>query len=293
MPPWLDHSHVTMLRLNRLPLEQVGAMVIDMTNGMELPPGVYDQIIRKSDGVPLFVEELTKTVLASGPLHVAGDRYIALGPLRSFAIPETLHDSLIARLDRLVSIKEIAQIDAALGREFSYRLLAAVAPTAGPRLEAALAQLGAAELIFARGEPPDSTYVFKHALVQEAAYASVLHSKRLQLHGQIADALKEHFLEIIESHPELMAHHLAEAGLPERAIEYLKKAGERAILRSANVEAISHLKRALKLFQSLFDHQARTHKALELVVLLGQAMIAGHGSMRLRRPRKFSYGPRR
>ncbi len=277
MPPWLDHSHVTMLRLNRLPREQVGAMVIDLTDSMELPPEVYDQIIRKTDGVPLFVEELTKTVLESGQLHLVGDRYISIAPLRSFAIPETLHDSLIARLDRLVSVKEIAQIGAALGREFSYRLLAAVAPTAGAPLEAALAQLGAAELIFARGEPPDSTYVFKHALVQEAAYASVLHSKRLPLHARIANALKEHFPEIIESHPELMAHHLAEAGLPERAIEYLKKAGEHAILRSANDEAISHLKRALKLFQSLFDHQAGTHKALELVVLLSQAMIAGRG----------------
>jgi predicted ATPase len=277
MPPWLDHSHVTMLRLNRLPGEQVGAMVIDLTDGMELPPEVHDQIIRKTDGVPLFVEELTKTVLESGQLHVAGDRYIAIPPLRSFAIPETLHDSLIARLDRLASIKEIAQIGAALGREFSYRLLATVTPATGVPLEAALAQLGAAELVFARGEPPDSTYVFKHALVQEAAYASLLHSKRLRLHNQIADALNEQFPEIVEAHPELMAHHLAAAGLPERAIEYLKKAGEHAILRSANIEAISHLKRALELFESLFDHQARPHKALELVVLLGQAMIAGRG----------------
>ncbi len=277
MPPWLDHSHVTMLRLDRLTREQVDAMLIDVTEGIELPAEVYEQIIRKTDGVPLFVEELTKTVLESGQLHVAGDRYIAIPPLRSFAIPETLHNSLIARLDRLVPIKEIAQIGAALGREFSYRLLAAVAPIAGAPLEAALAQLGAAELIFARGVPPDSTYIFKHALVQEAAYASMLHSKRLRLHGQIADALNEHFPEIIESNPELMAHHLAEAGLPERAIEYLKKAGERAILRSANVEAISHLQRALELFQSLFEHQARPHKALELVVLLGQAMIAGRG----------------
>ena len=227
--------------------------------------------------MPLFVEELTKTVLESGQLRAAGDRYIAIAPLPSLAIPATLHDSLIARLDRLASIKEIAQIGAALGREFSYRLLAAVAPIAGAPLEAALAQLGAAELIFARGEPPDSTYIFKHALVQEAAYASLLHSKRLRLHGQIADALNEHFPEIIESHPELMAHHLAEAGLTERAIEYLQKAGERAIQRSANVEAIGHLKRALELFQSLPDHQGRTRKALELVVLLGQAMIAGRG----------------
>ena len=277
MPPWLDQSHVTMLRLNRLPREQVGAMVIDVANGKELPREVHDQIISRTDGVPLFVEELTKTVLESGQLHAVGDRYIAVAPLPSVAIPATLHDSLIARLDRLASIKEIAQIGAALGREFSYRLLAAVAPTAGAPLQVALVQLGAAELIFARGEPPDSTYTFKHALVQEAAYASLLHSKRQRLHGQIADALNEHFQEIIESHPELMAHHLAEAGLTERATEYLQKAGERAIQRSANVEAIDHLKRALELVQSLPDHQRRTRKALELVVLLGQAMIAGRG----------------
>ena len=277
LPPWLDQSHVTMLRLNRLRREQVRAMVIDVTDGKELPPEVYDQIVSRTDGVPLFVEELTKTVLESGQLRAAGDRYIAIAPLPSLAIPATLHDSLIAQLDRLASIKEIAQIGAVLGREFSYRLLAAVAPTAGAPLEAALAQLCAAELIFVRGEPPDSTYIFKHALVQEAAYASLLHSKRSRLHGQIADALTEHFPEIIETHPELMAHHLAKAGLTERAIEYLKKAGERAILHSANVEAIGHLKGALELLQSLPDHQGGTRKALELVVLLGQAMIAGRG----------------
>ena len=277
MPPWLDQSHVTMPQLNRLRREEVGAMIIDVAGGKELPPEVYNEIISRTDGVPLFVEELTKTVLESGQLRAAGDRYIAIAPLPSLAIPATLHDSLIARLDRLASIKEIAQIGAALGREFSYRLLAAVAPTAGAPLEAALAQLGATELIFARGEPPNSTYIFKHALVQEAAYASLLHSKRRQLHGQIADALTEHFPEIIESHPELMAHHLAGARLTERAIDYLQKAGERAIQRSANVEAIGHLKRALESLQSLPDHQGGTRKALELVVLLGQAMIAGRG----------------
>ena len=277
LPSWLDQSHVTMLRLNRLSREQVGTMVIDVTDGKELPPEVYDQIVSRTDGVPLFVEELTKTVLESGQLRAAGDRYIPIAPLPSLAIPATLQDSLIARIDRLASIKEIAQIGAVIGREFSYRLLAAIAPTAGAPLEAALAQLGAAELIFARGEPPDSTYIFKHALVQEAAYASLLHSKRQRLHGQIADALIERFPEIIELHPELMAHHLANAGLTERAIEYLQIAGERAIQRSANVEAIGHLKRALELFQSLPDRQGRTGKALELVVLLGQAMIAGRG----------------
>ena len=274
LPPWLDQTHVTMLRLNRLRREQVGAMIIDVAGGKELPPELYDQIISKTDGVPLFVEELTKTILESGHLRAAGDRYIAIAPLPSIAIPATLHDSLIARLDRLTSIKEIAQIGSALGREFSYRLLAAVAPTSGAALDAALAHLGAVELIFARGKPPDSTYVFKHALVQEAAYASLLHSKRRRLHRQIADALSEGFPEIVESHPELMGHHLAEAKLTERAVEYLQKAGERAIQRSANVEAISHLRRALQLLQSLPDDRGRT---LELLVLLVQAKISGRG----------------
>jgi class 3 adenylate cyclase/predicted ATPase len=277
MPPWLEQSHVTMLRLNRLPHDEVVAIISDVTGGKELPPELHEQIIRKTDGVPLFVEELTKTLLESGQLRAVGDRYVTVAPLPSLAIPATLHDSLIARLDRLASIKEIAQIGAALGREFSYRLLAAVAPIAGAVLKTALAQLAVAELIFARGEPPDSTYVFKHALVQEAAYASLLHSKRLRLHGQIANELKAHFPEIIESRPELMAHHLAAARLTERAIEYLQKAGERAIQRSANVEAIGHLQRALELYQTLPDRQGRTAKALELVVLLSQAMIAGRG----------------
>jgi predicted ATPase/class 3 adenylate cyclase len=277
MPPWLDQSHVMMLRLNRLPREQVGAIVRDVAEGKGLPPDVYDQIICKTDGVPLFVEELTKTVLESGQLREVGDRYIVSAPLASLAIPASLHDSLIARLDRLIATKEIAQIGAALGREFSYRLLAAVAPIGGPALEAALAHLGAAELIFTRGEPPASTYIFKHALVQEAAYASLLHSKRERLHAQIADALEKHFPDIIELHPELLGHHLAEACLTGRAIEYFQKAGERAIQRSTNLEAIGHLKRAIKLFRSLPYNKQHSHKELELIVLLGQAMIAGRG----------------
>jgi class 3 adenylate cyclase/predicted ATPase len=277
LPPWLDHSHVSMLRLNRLRREQVGAMIKDVAGGKELPTQVYDQIVGRTDGVPLFVEELTKTVLESGQLRDAGDRYVAITPLPSLTIPATIHDSLLARLDRLHSIKEIAQIGAALGREFSYRLLSAVAPKSGPDLHAALAQLSAAELIYARGEPPDSTYTFKHALVQEAAYASLLRSTRQRLHGQIADVLNERFPEIIETQPELVAHHLAEAGLAERAMEYFKKAGQRAIQRSANVEAIGHLKRALDMLQLVPDDQRRSGRALELEVMLGQAMIAGRG----------------
>ncbi len=281
-PTWVGQPHVTMLPLSRLGRRDGAGIIAGITKGKALPDAVAEQILARADGVPLFIEELTSTMLESGLLREITDRYALDGPLPPLAIPTTLRAALVARLDRLASvkgasIKEIAQIGAALGREFSYRLIAAVAPTAGAPLETALAQLGAAELIFARGEPPGSTYIFKHALVQEAAHASLLHSERQRLHGQITDALNEHFPEIIESHPELMAHHLAEAGLTERAIEYLQKAGERAIQRSANIEAIAHLKRALELLQLLPDHQGRTRKTLELVVLLGQAMIAGRG----------------
>ena len=173
-PPWLDQPHVTMIQLNRLGRDTASAMIRDVAGDKELPAEVFEPIISKTDGVPLFVEELTKMVLESGLLQDAGDRYITVGPLPRLAFPTTLHDLLMARLDRLNAIKEIAQVGAAIGREFTYRLLAAVAPISGIALQSALGQLTRAGLIFERGEPPDSTYTFKHALLQEAAYASLL-----------------------------------------------------------------------------------------------------------------------
>jgi predicted ATPase len=187
-PSWLDQPHVTMIQIGRLGRDKASAMIRDLAGGKELPAEVLEPIISKTDGVPLFVEELTKMVLESGMLRDAGDRYITVGPLRDFAIPTTLHDSLMARLDRLSTIKEVAQIGAAIGREFTYRLLAAVAPIAGNALQSALDQLTRAG--FCRGEPPDSTYIFKHALLQDAAYASLLRGRRQQLHRRIADALE-------------------------------------------------------------------------------------------------------
>jgi predicted ATPase len=228
-PQWLDRSHVTMLRLNRLPREQTEAIVLDVAGHKELPLELHEQIIRKADGVPLFAEELTKSLLESKRLQDTGERYVTVGPPLPLAIPTTLLGSLTARLDRLGPIKEIAQIGAAIGREFSYRLLAAVAPGGSLRLNTALAQLSARELIFVRGEPPDSTYIFKHALVQDAAYATITRSKRQLLHSRIAGALVERFPETVETQPELIAHHFAQAGLPERAIEYFRKARPRAI----------------------------------------------------------------
>jgi class 3 adenylate cyclase/DNA-binding response OmpR family regulator/predicted ATPase len=275
--PWLDESHVTMLTLNRLPREQTEAIILDVAGRKELPRDLQEQITSKSDGVPLFAEELTKTVLESGLLQDAGDRYVAVGPLPPLAVPTTLLGSLTARLDRLGEIREIAQIGAAIGREFSYRLLAAIAPVSGPTLQTALARLAASDLIFVRGEPPDSTYIFKHALVQDAAYATMVRSKCKQLHSRIADALTQGFPETVETQPELMAHHLAQAGFTERAIDYFRKAARRAIERSANAEAIGHLTRALRMLESLPENPERERLVLEFEVMLGQAMIADHG----------------
>jgi predicted ATPase/class 3 adenylate cyclase len=276
-PPWLDQPHVKMLRLERLGRRQVEAMIADITGGKKLPAEVFEQIVNKTDGVPLFVEELTKAVLESGLLKDAGDRYVNEDSLPVRAVPTTLHDSLMARLDRLAQIKEIAQIGAALGREFSYRLLAAVAPISDVSLKAALAQFGIADLIFCRGEAPDSTYFFKHALVQDAAYSTLTRSKCKQLHSKIASALKDQFSETVETQPELMAHHLELAGLTEQAIDYLRLAGQRAIERSANAEAIGHLKHALKLLESLPAGGQRTRVAFGLEALLAQALIAARG----------------
>jgi class 3 adenylate cyclase/DNA-binding response OmpR family regulator/predicted ATPase len=276
-PPWLDESHVTMLTLNRLAREQTEAIILDLAGSKELPRDLQEQIISKSDGVPLFAEELTKTVLESGLLQDAGDRYVAVGPLPPLAVPTTLLGSLTARLDRLGEIKEIAQIGAAVGREFSYRLLAAIASVSSPTLQTALARLAASDLIFVRGEPPDSTYIFKHALVQDAAYAAMVRSKCQQLHSRIANALMQGFPESVETQPELMAHHLVQSGLTERAIDYFRKAARHAIERSANTEAIGHLTRALGMLESLPENPERERLVLEFEVMLGQAIIAGRG----------------
>jgi predicted ATPase len=227
--------------------------------------------------VPLFVEELTKAVLESGLLVDAGERYELAGPLPPVAIPATLQDSLAARLDRLASVKEVAQIGAAIGREFSHELLAAVDSRPEDQLCAALEQLVAAELIFRRGTSPEAAYSFKHALVQEAAYQSLLKSRRQQLHARIGQILDERFPRRAEAEPEVLAHHFAEAGLAEKAVEYWLRAGERAIARSAYVEATVHLKRGLDLVPSLPDPTARVDAELRQRTLLGVALGASGG----------------
>jgi class 3 adenylate cyclase/predicted ATPase len=275
--PWADNPNATIIRLNRLSRDQCSALLLNMTDGKTLPEEIHEQIVSKTDGVPLFIEELTRTVLESGLMYDQGDRFAIKGTLPALAIPATLQDSLMARLDRLGPSREIAQIGAALGRSFPHQLIAAVAPISEKALHAALHQLSAADLVYRRGEPPDATYIFKHALVQDVAYESLLRSRRAQLHSRIADVLSSHFADTVDNEPEIMAHHLAQAGRLEEAIAFLRKAGERAVLRSANVEAIRHLQKGLDLLQMLPESSEREKVQLGIDVILGQALIAGRG----------------
>jgi class 3 adenylate cyclase len=235
-PPWLRRGHVTGHGLNRFGRRHVMAMINGMT-GRALPTEVSEEIVAKTDGVPLFVEELTKTVLESGLVRDEKGAYVLAATLTPLAIPSTLQDSLMARLDRLAPVKEIAQVGATIGREFSYRLLESVSPLKGSALRDALSQLMAAELIYGRGTPPHATYVFKHALVQDSAYASLLRGRKQRIHADIAKALAERFAEEIESAPSIIAHHYTEAGLAEPAVRYWLAAAELALSRSANAEA--------------------------------------------------------
>jgi class 3 adenylate cyclase/tetratricopeptide (TPR) repeat protein len=274
--PWPSHRHTSSIGLTRLDKMEGEALIAGVT-GKSLPRELLDQIVARTDGVPLFIEELTMTVLESGLLREADGRYELTGPLPPLAIPSTLHASLLARLDRLASAKDVAQIGAAIGREFSYTLISAVAALPARDLNAALAQLVHAELIFQRGAPPDATYQFKHALVQDAAYASLVRSRRQQLHGLIGHTLVEQFPETADIEPEIVAHHYAEAGLPDAAINYWQKAGERAVRTSAYVEAVKHITNGIDLLQQLPSTMARMRQELEFHIALGGACIASKG----------------
>ena len=231
---------------------------------------VVQQIVAKTDGVPLFVEELTKMVMESGLLTETNGHYELSRPLPPLAIPSTLQDSLMARLDRLATTKEIAQVGATLGREFSYDVLRAVSPLEENPLQQGLSQLVAAELLYQRGTLPHATYIFKHALIQDTAYQSLLKSRRQQLHQQIAQVLEERFPDTKDTQPELLAHHYTEAGLISRAIPYWQQAGQLAVQRSANAEAISHLTKGLKVLKTLPDTLERAQQELSCKLLSAQ-----------------------
>ena len=276
-PPWTGRAHLTQVTLSRLPRRQAAEMTGQVAHGKALPPEVVEQIVAKTDGVPLFVEELTKMVLESGLLQERAERYELTGPLPPLAIPTTLHDSLMARLDRLATVKAMAQLGATLGREFSYELLQAVSPWDEGSLQRGLHQLVAAEFLYQRGLPPQAIYLFKHALIQETAYQSLLRSTRQQYHQRIARVLEAQFPETAETQPELVAHHYTEASLSAQAIPYWQGAGERAIQRSAHLEAMGHLSRGLELLKTLPDTPERTQQELRLCIALGSPLITTRG----------------
>ena len=272
-PPWPPRSHLTPLVLNRLERPQVEALIAQRAGGKALPAEVVQHIVAKTDGVPLFVEELTKMLLASALLREEADQYVLTGPLRTLAIPATLQDALMARLDQLATAKEVAQLGAVLGREFAYELLQAVAPQDEETLQEGLAQLVEAELLYQRGRPPQASYMFKHALIQDAAYESLLKSTRQQFHQRIAQVFEAQFPEIVETQPELVAQHYTAAGCTEQAVATGSGRANRPVTRSANLEAISHLTTGIELLKTLPETPERIQQDLTLHIALGAALM--------------------
>jgi predicted ATPase len=275
-PPWIGRPHVTALTLNRLGDREIAAIIDSVTGNKLLSPSIRRDIIERTDGIPLFVEEMTKAVLEA---ESEGDarKTAAAVPSSGLNVPASLHASLMARLDRLGPAKEVAQIGAAMGREFSHGLLAAVVRKSEDELGSALGRLTAAGLLFRQGVPPQATYLFKHALVQDAAYGTLLREPRRALHARIAETLESQFAEIAENQPEVLARHFTEAGMSETAIQYWSKAGERALQRSANAEAAAHLTSAIELICVSPKGGGESRVELRLQMALGSAARAIHG----------------
>jgi class 3 adenylate cyclase/predicted ATPase len=275
--PWKSKAHQTVMALNRLTKKQIGQMMRQKTGVQTLPAALIEQIAAKTDGVPLFVEEYTQMVVESGKLTEDGSQATISGSFLTQQIPATLQDLLMARLDRIASDREVVQVAATLGREFSYELLQAVMPMEGAALQAELDKLVVAELLYQKGKPPESSYQFKHALIQDAAYSSLLKAKKQQVHRQVAHALEKQFAATIAHQPELLAHHFTEAGLTSKAIEYWLKAGRRSQERSANQEAIGHFTRGLELIATLAEGSPRDRLELDLQIPLGAALVSTRG----------------
>ena len=266
-PPWIGRPHVTALTLNRLAERETSAIISHLVGNKSLPPSIRQDIIERTDGIPLFVEEMTKAVLEAGSEDEA--RHTAAGmPSPALAVPASLHASLMARLDRVGPAKDVAQIGAAIGREFSHALLAAVGRQPDAELQTALDRLIAAGLVFRQGVPPYATYLFKHALVQDAAYGTLLREGRRALHARIAETLEREFVDISEAQPELLARHSTEAGLIEKAAAFWGEAGQRSLARSALVEAVEQLTRALDQIATLPSTPARRREQIKLQVAL-------------------------
>ncbi len=275
--PWSDYDWVTAIELTRLSATQSRQLVLNLGGGKALPDELVDQIIAKTDGVPLFIEELTKTILESGDVVERGNRYLYAGSAVKVSIPETLRDSLMARLDRAADVKRIAQIGSVIGREFGYDLVAEIVKMSAAGLSDALARLVASELASCRGSIPEAIYTFKHALVQDAAYESLLKSQRMTLHGMIGQALEKRWPESRDAKPELLASHYTAAGHFEVAIPHWRRAGELAMKRFALREAIAHLNNGMALINKLASGPTRDLLELELRTVLGPAVVAQHG----------------
>jgi predicted ATPase len=276
-PPWVGQSQVTVIALNRLGRSEGASLVHRLAGNLgALPPDVVDEIVERTDGVPLFVEELTKAVVEAG----ADRGYVSISavPPSSLAVPATLHASLLGRLDRLgPAAKNVAQVGAAIGRDFSYELLAAAAPLAEPDLQEALRRLVEAGLVFQRGVPPAAEYLFKHALVQDTAYSTLLRGPRQALHRRIAEALEQRFPDVVETRPEIVAHHYGEAAIADKAITYWHLAGKLSVAKSAVREAIAQLRRGLGLLDGLSETRERNQLELDIHVTLTQALMARKG----------------
>ena len=275
-PPWIGRPHVTALTINRLGEREIAAMIDRVTGNKLLPASIRQDIIERTDGIPLFAEEITKAALEAES-EGAAERAIAAVPSPSLAVPASLHASLMARLDRLGPAKEVAQIGAAIGREFSHALISAVARKPEAELGSALSRLIQAGLLFRQGVPPHATYLFKHALVQDAAYGTLLREPRRALHARIAETLESQFPEVAENQPELLARHSSEAGLIEKAAGLWGKAGQRSLARSALVEAIEQLTRALDLIAALSATTAMRREQIKLQVALANALMHTKG----------------
>ena len=275
VPPWVSHAHITTLAIGRMNRRDGAELVRRVTAGKTLPDEVLEDILSRTDGVPLFVEELTKTVLEAGRLEELTDRFV--GSLPSREIPTTLRASLGARLDRLGAAKEVAQVGAVVGRDFAYELVRAVAGWSGDKLDDALLQLVRAELVQQMGQASSAVYSFKHALVRDAAMATLLKRRLTELHVAIADGMERLFPDVVAAHPETVADHLSEAGLTERAIPYWLKAGRGAALRCANVEAIAHLQRGVDGVRKLPSDPKTERVELDLLMALAPCLIATQG----------------
>lgn len=274
--PWPAVAHQTSLALNRLTRQQVGELMRKKTDSA-LSEALVGQVYERTRGVPLFVEEFTKMAQESGVLDKGWSTSTSGQTLLGREIPATLQDLTMARLDRMEGERELAQLAATLGREFSHELLAAVAALDEPTLEGELAKLIQAEILYAKGRPPRCTYMFKHALLEDALYNGLVKGKRQQFHRRIVEVLEAQFQQTAETRPELLAHHFSEAGLAEKGAEYWLKAGLRARQRSANPEAIAHLTKGLSLLDTLPDSGERDARKLELLNPLGTALIAARG----------------